>query len=78
MAKGRPASEVPTPACEHGIVPWTECERCVRTARPSFRLLGGGWTESEYVDNDSLPPLNEVNARRREQGCDTIHEGHER
>jgi len=55
--------------CEHGTTPWWDCEEgCTRRPKYGFLLKGGGWTPKTHITVGDLPPSDEVDAQKREEG----------
>ena len=55
------------------VDPYWDCEHC--SADPSaytFQLKGDGWTPRFNITTDDLPRHDEVIARKREQGLQTL------
>ena len=48
--------------------PWMSCPTCLVDSNYGFRLKGTGWTPKGEIYHGDLPPHDEVQAKRKEEG----------
>ncbi|KKL18040.1 hypothetical protein LCGC14_2479520 [marine sediment metagenome] len=61
--------------CGHAdhVNPYWNCRHCfVQASAYTFQLKGTGWTPRFNITTDDLPRHDEVIARKREQGLQTL------